>query len=948
MRVPSINYLAFLGLSGLLYGCAPTGPSASGTQSEIELASGPGPLAPPEPGSEPAQASRPSGAGKARSAPAGRPSSAGQAGAQKNAATPEDTDALGAEWTMTVQPDATIRVQHRGADVVRPQYISWAEKSLWVASTYKAQNVHAGNAILSADIPKLNLHANGEIRHLAENELRVDYQFKADKGHSGIFGATLQWSLQLKSPSFEGKFSDPIILEDKTGWSWPVGPNQMITVKFDRPLEKIYFEQGHKHEIRAFFFAEKLDVGQTLISYTVRLPDSGRVVPSAEERYGSPDTKGWFRDALSWDGSPVDLSFLNAQDRPAGGHGNLKAEGDRFVFADGTPARFWGANLSAKALFETPHETVPRQAHRMAQLGYNLMRIVQHDAPWCIPNIFAAKSGNTRHLDPKALESLDWWIKCLKNEGIYVWLDMIYARTITPADGVTIGFDEIKRNRNGMVWGFNYFNDELRDLMQEFQHQYLSHVNRYTGLAYKDDPVVVGIQITNENDLTQHNGVIMLPDKKNPVHNALFTKALRAYARQTGLPEGKLIRTWEPGPNKLFLNEMEHRFNRFMIDDLRNMGVRALLATTNFWGRSALYSLPALTEGDVIDVHSYGGSEDLSTNTRYAANFVAWVGAAKVQGKPLSTTEWNVEYPAVDRFTAPLYMAGIASLQGWDMPMIFSYGQFAFKAPGKASYERKVDKWSTCYDPSITGVMPAAALAFRRGHISPARNNICLMLSPEQLLDRVLSPNTAAALRTIVEQSRFSIGLPVVKELDWLKPTEVPSGTTIVNDPDHDFIPTGQSFVRSDTGELLRNWKFGIELIDSPKTQAVIGWIGGKSLKTKDATFQFSTRKATVALTSLDDQPLSSSGTILITAMGRAVASNGNELPFLSEPIVGSITLNNKTAGLELVALGPSGAVQERQTPQSDPDGLTIWLPTRRGTHWYILRTVERLKKGND
>ena len=129
--------------------------------------------------------------------------------------------------------------------------------------------------------------------------------------------------------------------------------------------------------------------------------------------------------------------------------------------------------------------------------------------------------------------------------------------------------------------------------------------------------------------------------------------------------------------------------------------------------------------------------------------------------------------------------------------------------------------------------MPAAAMAFRQGHISPARTNYCLMLNREQLFDRALSPATSAALRTLVEQSRLTIGFPAVKELPWLEPTETPKDATVITDPDHDFIPAGQSFVKSDTGELIRNWKYGIETINTPRTQAVSGWIGGKTLQAR-------------------------------------------------------------------------------------------------------------------
>jgi hypothetical protein len=559
---------------------------------------------------------------------------------------------------------------------------------------------------------------------------------------------------------------------------------------------------------------------------------------------------------------------------------------------------------------------------------------VHIDAPWS--NLFVDNGRrDTRHFDPKALDSLDWWIKCLKDEGIYVWLDLVYMRTLTDNDGVTVGFDEIKKN-HGYVNAFSYFNQDVQRLMREFQHQYLSHVNRYTRLAYKDDPAVLAVLITNENDLTQHGGNLMLPNKNHPVHNAMFTRGYKAFAREHGLAESRVFQTWLPGPSKLFLNDVEHQFNQSMIEDLRNLGVKAPLATTHSWGNESLYSLPSLTDGDVIDVHAYGESEAMTANPHYDPNYLAWLAAAQVHGKPLTITEWNVPYPLVDRFTAPLYLASIASLQGWSAPMLYNYSQAPLATP------RRIDVWSSYIDPALTGVMPAAALAYRQGHVSPARTTYCLMLNSAQFFDRALNPKTSAALRTLTEQSKLTIGIPSVKELPWLKATEPAPHAMVISDPDHDFLPMTQSFVRSDTGELLRNWKYGIQLIDTPKTQAVSGWIEGKTLKTRDASFLFHNKKAVVALSSMDNQPLTESASILITAMARAVAPT-NSVPFLTEPVEGTISLRATTPGLMLLSLGPDGRTVDRSAPARDKDALTIQLPAGRGTHWYVLTKSETL-----
>jgi hypothetical protein len=832
----------------------------------------------------------------------------------------------GSDWEVAVTDSAGLSITHKGDHVVTAKYLFWGSNWQWMASRWEVGTRSAAGLSFRGEVPRLKVRATGFITQPAANVLQYRYQVEAGEAFRDIMGGGLQFDLKLGSPTFS-KCRDPILLKDNSGWEWPLADGQAVRVVFNPSVAKVFFERNQKSVVRALFLGSQIDPGTFTFSMTVTLPEGGRVAQAATERYGPVDTTHWYRGALRLDGAPVDLSTLN--DRPAGTHGFVQTQGGRLVFADGTPARFWGTNVAAYALFADKRQ-VKLHAHRLAQLGYNLVRLHHHDTTsWVRPTVLDRAAGTSQQFDPMGLDGVDWWVKCLKDEGIYVWLDLHVGRQFKPGDSIE-GIGEIEK-RQGDAKGFNYFNSRIQELMEQFNAAYLSRVNRYTGVAYKDEPAVMGMLLTNENDVTHHFGNLMLADKGNPIHRAHFLEQVRAFAQASGLPAGQVERTWEPGSAKLFLNDGEHRFNQRLLRSLRQLGVRVPVATTNYWGNEALFSLPALTDGDVIDVHSYGEGEALSTNPRYEANFLSRIGAAAVYGKPLTITEWSVPFPSTDRFTAPLYLASIAALQGWDAPMIYNYAQVPLGGANRA------DPWSTYSDPTLAALMPAAALLYRAGHVRPARTTYCLQLDQHQLFDTRLDADTSAALRTLMEQSRVTIGLPAVPALPWLRPTSPGAGVRVVTNPDQDFVPAGQNSIESDTGELRRNWAEGIQTINTPKSQAASGWLGGREIRLRDTTLHVETPKATVVLTALDDKDLRESRSILITAVARAVAGPDGRLPFYSEPVTGTLTLQSAVSGLTLTPLSGDGRRLASSELAAKAGKYTVKLPIEGGTHWFWL-----------
>ena len=837
-------------------------------------------------------------------------------------------------WEMRVTDRAEVSVSYKRAPIISSRYIFWGKEWDWAGPKLATGRTDPDGAKqISGRVKGLHLNVTGSITAPRQNQLRMTWIIRAEKELSSIIGGGIQFNLNLDSPSLGPNPPAPILLPDNRGWHWQIGAGDGLTVEFDRPIAKVYFERGRKSKIRTMFVGERISKGQDTVTMTVTLPE-GEALVELVDPYGPVDAANWYKGALRPDLSPVDLSFLNH--KPAGKHGFVRAEGDQLVFENGAPVRFWGANLAASAIFATKTK-IREQAKRIARLGYNLIRIHHHDSTaWVRRTVIDKNRPDSRHFDPEVMDRLDYWIKNLKDEGIYVWLDLHVGRQFKRGDNIGPGIDEMLAHsqnpeRGAQGKGYNYFNERIEDLMKEFNENYLFHVNPYTGLAYKDEPAIMGLLLTNENDLTNHFGNRMLANKNNPYHHKIFDKAVRLFARERGLPYKDTWKTWVPGPSKIFLADREWRWNRRMISHLRSLGVKVPVATTHMWGNMALSGLPPLSAGGLIDVHSYGKEEALSLNPRYADNYISYMATGQIYGMPMSITEWNVPYPSIDRFTAPLYVASIASLQGWDAPMIYNYSQGSF---GRKS---RPHTWSTYDDPALTGMMPAAALLFRQSHVKESETTHVIKLSRDQLYYANSHPKNMASLRTLVERSKLAFALPDIPELDWDSETVVAEDDVVVVDRlDIDFIAKGQGHVHSDTGELTRSWRHGYQTIDTEQTQAVQGWIGGRIFDLADVSFQIRTSKAAVAVSSLDSAPIARSRRLLITAVGRVVATGNNRMPMLSEPLEGTIRIR-APSGLRLYALAGNGAKWFPPPPDYRQGAYEIMLPVARGTHWFLL-----------
>jgi hypothetical protein len=848
--------------------------------------------------------------------------------------------ACAAVWTASVdERNGLPALSKGGAAAIAAEFVFWGKNWQWAGLSTHFKVAAPFEYSIIGDSAGLGLNLSSRVEKPTPQRLTWTFDWNGRTALKDVIGGGMAFQFDLEN--FRGELGDPELLPDNRGWSWGRSGGTRVQLRFDPPLPKVMFERGSKSEIRAYFYSGEVPQGQQHYTAVLEVSNDIAIGATTAERFGLEDPLKWPREFLDFNNSPVDLSFLNDSEKPAGKHGFLKAVQDRLEFEDGTPVRFWGTNVTASSLFLTTAYSVKRQARRLSELGFNLVRIHHHDSAWVVPNIFGPNTADTKTLSAPMLEKLDWWIKCLKDEGIYVWLDLHVGRQLTVNDGIE-NFAEISRGKpTADLKGYNYINASIQQAMQNFNNAYVDHLNKFTGLRYREDPAIVVMLLTNENDVTHHFGNALLPVNNVPDSKeaARYMEQAAAFATKHGLPQDKVWHAWEHGPAQLFLNDLQHRFDVAMTEQLRQLGVKARIATTNFWGEEPLSSLPALAAGDLIDVHSYGNTGELEKNPIYAANIVDWIAPAQIVDRPLSVTEWNMgSFPVPDRHALPLYIAGTASLQGWDALMQFAYSVDPLNSNGAPS------PWQSFNDPALLATLPAAALLYRRNDVKEANTVYVFAPTGEQLFGQPISPANAPALRSAAEKGKLLLALPQARELPWLQKSRVPAGAKLITDPKQSVIDAGANEAVSDTRELRRNWEQGVYTINTAKTQAAMGWIGGKRISLADVEISANSKNATVAVQSLDNKSIRMSRSLMISLCARSVPTVGNRLPFHSEPVSGELIVH-APEGLRLYGtnkiadLKNAPTVQEQAIPASFKDGAYhILLDEQKTEHWLYLR----------
>jgi hypothetical protein len=672
---------------------------------------------------------------------------------------------------------------------------------------------------------------------------------------------------------------------------------------------------------------------------------------------------GWFEFTMpDRDTTPtaVDLSFLN--EAPAGNSGFISIEDGHFVDGAGQRVRFFGTNVTFSSCFPEK-EVAPRIAVRMKRMGYNVVRFHHMDMQAAPGGIW--KEDRTGFHEEQ-LDKLDWFIHQLKLNGIYTNLNLHVSRTYPGVD-----YDHHHFNFGKSI---DQFYPPYIEMQKEYARMLLTHKNPYTGATYLEEPAIAFVEVNNENSLLSNWW--LMPELKGEHKQSLedqwneWLQTSDKYQVEAGNHPDlfRIISEYEEGASALekemlwvFLLETEMSYAEEMTDFLRNdLGCKSLICDTQASYSGVAGVLREATYSDFIDLHAYwehpsfpgarwSRTDWVIRNTSMVSDKEAGTlerfGQHRVQDMPLTISEYD--HPAPNFFCAEMYpmLNSVAAFQDWD-----GIYHFNFNTPEENS--RITGFFSETGHPLKEVFIPVGAALFRMAEVKAGARVVQLTLPEEAVLgqlvefgdqlrlhrsnmDKVWEKSGATEALVLMHRMEVVLG---GEELNLSEPFQTPSGPWT-----------------SDTQELIwdhRDSLNAVFTVNAPAAKAAVGYIGGKEIELGEVSITMDTTEhnwGSIAMITLDGEPLHTSKKILLVAAGRAentnmqwnddkttVGENWGESPPIVEGIPALIGFRGMDE-FQATALNPAGNPSREVEVVRSNGAQYIGIGAQYETLWYML-----------
>lgn len=714
--------------------------------------------------------------------------------------------------------------------------------------------------------------------------------------------------------------------------------------------------------LRLLLAQDLFQAGKTQFSLTLTFPEDASLLVKPEElapmiqELPGPD---WFPVTTGSDLGPSIVGLEGWLDKPAGVHGGVRMVKDRFEFADGTRAKFWGTNLS----FGQVAPAKPQgeyTAGRFAKFGINAVRLHKFTGSgWA----GIGDSNDATKMTPDGLDRLDYFSHQLAQRGIYYGWSHTFKFEVKPGNQKQLlAYDEIKKNLGGNTYALINYAEDVQDLMIKMVVDLLKHRNPYTGKTYAEDPALCFLELQNEDDIFFYTTAEVF--EKCPTYKELALIRYTEWLKERYGSTERLRQAWgtalekeesleqsnvalQPNPwafsdqnlpkqrggarqrlldNAAFFHDIQNQFYAKFTRAVRTAGYQGPIVGSPWQAPTMLphyYNLKSDWMAGYIDRHNYfGGQIDESMLGSPGGGYLS-SGLQQVADRPFALSEWIHVYPSLYSAEGPALVAAYGlGLQGWDAAYIFQSEQIP-KGFRDTLGHLPWGVWNAD-SPTQIGQYPSLARMVLRGDLQEgevvgrrqvSRKN--LQAGAFDFTDQIELKGDLKSFSGSTPEAALAAGRLVVKFADDGQKSSFPNLANAFQ---------GKNIV-ANTGQL--RWNYGGQgfvVVDSPGTKAVVGFAEGWPQVLKGGCITLKCPYASVVLTSLEkDKDLSQCQSALVTAVARAcntgfkyfvptrqMIENGHA-PVLLEPVKATLRLDRPVKAV--VVLDQDG----RPTPATLP-----------------------------
>ncbi len=685
------------------------------------------------------------------------------------------------------------------------------------------------------------------------------------------------------------------------------------------------------------------------------------------------------------EGSALDLSGLS-ENGPAGQHGRLiigQSGGYAFEDSPDVERRFLCLPFYKAPIYTDPDE-VKLYAKLIRRQGYDAIR------PLALENLLMQSDGPDAQLSPEKFAIVDRFFAELKANGIYVNLTM---------GAYKLGFAASPWKANDYRQRMYIGEPRIRANWKAVTEAMLNHVNPYTHLAWKDDPMFATIEFYNEQEWGMCDLNTVTPETRN-----LFNVRWRAWLKNKYQTADALAAAWgdphlaAPGalenlevPNNvdtfgpaandfgLFFRDLALENIAWYEDVVHQAGYKGLITQFNCsklmldgavrWQTSPVVSMNTYFQHPTA--HNQPGSKCGQTSSlENAADYWRDGNSTRLAGRPFYVSEYNHTFWNQYQHEGGLVFPAYSALQGYSAIS-------CFESTVKLAPTILLGDFNNAENPVARANEFLSACLFKRGDVKPAPHHIEIEL-PTAYLDTAANGNKA--LNT--EQSKIGLltgfglsypDLPLAAGCSKppaadlvLPPAEGAkvwgvnlAATQVQNSTGSDFslqdfisqlkekgiLPASNlsdpasGVYQSETGEIVLRCRDKLIKVVTPRTEGV-SMLAGRSEPLGSVAVQETSVPATIAVCSMDGNPVNQSGRMVLIYSTEAANSNMElstdrvtlrnlgTTPALMQCGKLSLTIQNSHASrLSLYALGLDGARQEKlpvSVEETNPAGASL------------------------